>query len=141
MNRKGISPLIATVLLFAFAVAVSTMVITYVFEMTKSTPCDQVAIGIDAPQACYTDGKLQFIAINNGQQQITGIKVRIVSASNDVQEVKLANSLAPGSASSVSIPYQTISPSGTTATLVPIISHEGEHFCTAKETKITVGGC
>jgi flagellin-like protein len=142
MNRRGISPLIATVLLFAFAVALSTMVISYVLKATKSTPCDDVAVGVDGIQeACYSDGHIHMILVNKGQVPLTGAKVRIQASNRDIQEVQLANALAPGSASSVDITYQTLNPAGVTLTLVPIINRDGELYCVEQETRVPLRMC
>lgn len=142
LNRRGISPLIATVLLFAFAVALSTMVISYVLEATESTPCDDAAVAVDGVQeACYSDGHIRFVMVNKGQEPTTSVKVRIQAANRELQEVQLATALSPGSATSVDIPYQTINPAGVTLTLVPVIDDTGELFCVEQEAKIPLRPC
>src|SRR3989338_5405981 len=54
MNKKAVSPLIATVLLIAFAVSLGAVLLTY---MTSLGECGGVSIEIptvdDEPQICY----------------------------------------------------------------------------------------
>lgn len=142
-SRKGISPLIATVLLFAFAVALSTMLVSYLLDMTQSSPCDDVAIGLDtSPTACYSNGVIDFVLVNKGQTPLTSVKVRIAVPNKDIQEVQLASELSPGSATKANINYQTINPGGVTLTLVPIIDNAGsELFCAQQEIKAAVRPC
>jgi flagellin-like protein len=142
MNRRAISPLIATVLLLAFAVALGTMVVSYILEATHSTPCDDVAIGVDGTGACYQNNRVSFVVVNRGQTPLVAVKVRALNANDNIYEEQLATALGPASAAKVDFPYSTINPASVTLTLVPIVkSGETDVFCTQQEAKVPLRAC
>ncbi len=98
-NRKGMSPLIATVLLIAFAVALGAMIMNWsadietqqqVAPSTTTSPCDQVHISLNEVFGkkifCYADGVIRFNIVNDGSTGINGLQVRTVDA--QLKEVK-----------------------------------------------------
>ena len=84
-NKKGVSPIIATVLLISFAVALGSVVLNWGRNLDISKPgdiCAGVSIkirSIDNSQVCYGGaGKntyLKFILDNNGNADIDGISI------------------------------------------------------------------
>jgi flagellin-like protein len=142
MNRTGISPLIATVLLLAFAVAIGTMVVSYLLDAAQSTPCDDVAIALEGDaSACYTDGHISFILVNKGDTPLSGAKVRLINTAGDISETRLGITLEPASATRAEIPYTTLNPEGVSMTLVPAIQLEKELFCAEQEIKVQLRQC
>ncbi|MFP4112390.1 MAG: archaellin/type IV pilin N-terminal domain-containing protein [Candidatus Woesearchaeota archaeon] len=102
-SKKGISPLIATVLLIAFAVALGAVVMnwgrTYV-EDTAANAEKSSQIKIDCslgvkinvhdiggdPQICYDEDEEEFVVYlnNKGSKGLEGIKTTIIGAENVV---------------------------------------------------------
>ncbi len=103
--KKGMSPLIATVLLIAFAVALGAMIMNWstdvepVSAQPETNSCNSVRIELNEvfgkPIFCYQDEKIKFNIVNVGTQAISGIQLRTVDA--NLKEVKqdLANSKIP----------------------------------------------
>ncbi|MBN1274876.1 hypothetical protein JXA12_01105 [Candidatus Woesearchaeota archaeon] len=99
-SRKGMSPLIATVLLIAFAVALGAMIMNWSVDGTTTTPDDRGGDAGDPCQdvqlqlkqvfgkqiLCYQDGAIKFNVVNTGGREITGIQVRTID--EDLNEVK-----------------------------------------------------
>jgi len=111
LKKKGVSPLIATVLLIAFAVALGAVVMnwgrTYVEETAdkaKQTSDTKVSCSMDvgmkyvtingAKQLCYntTDDRVQFTLINSGTKKIESIQVMIIGESSIFINSSLSNS-------------------------------------------------
>ena len=86
--KKGVSPLIATILLIAFAVALGSVVMNWGLnlELGKSTDiCRNVEIkirNIDTAEACFggfgSNGYLNFIIDNVGGTDINGLAIWVV---------------------------------------------------------------
>lgn len=87
-SKKGVSPLIATILLIAFAVALGSVVMNWGLNLNlgKSTDvCKNVEIkirGIDAADACFggfgPNGYINFIIDNVGGADISGLAIWII---------------------------------------------------------------
>jgi flagellin-like protein len=143
-SRKGISPLIATVLLLAFAVAIGTMVVSYILDAAKVEPCDEARVAVVDPSgaqiqtACFKDNQIKFIAKNVGDRQLARVKIVVANANGGTEEPAPLLSLDPASQASVSYFYQTINPTGVTVTLTPVIDNNGAlDFCQAPQ-EITI---
>jgi len=84
-NKRGVSPLIATILLISFAVALGAVVMNWGRNLDISKPgdiCSGISIkirDIDNSQVCYiNDGDnayINFIIDNNGNKNIDGLGV------------------------------------------------------------------
>lgn len=83
MNKRGISPLIATVLLVAFSIALAAMVSTYIIGKTKefkpeaiiedSLLCDNVALDYSVESTGINPLTLQ--ALSGNLKKLTGLKL------------------------------------------------------------------
>ncbi|MBI5073515.1 hypothetical protein HZA99_06885, partial [Candidatus Woesearchaeota archaeon] len=79
-DKKAVSPLIATVLLIAFAVSLGAVLLTY---MTSLGECGGVSIEIpklnNKPQICYNSNtnKLDFSVENSGREDIDSLKLTL----------------------------------------------------------------
>jgi flagellin-like protein len=100
MNKKGISPLISTLLLIFFAVALGLVVMSWgktaqIEEIEAS--CDEIDLDIltlnGEPQACYADGNLKFTLENSGTLPIMGVKLFIISDS--IEKIEVDSSITP----------------------------------------------
>jgi flagellin-like protein len=87
-NKRGISPLIATVLLIAFAVALGTVVMNIGQETINSVPnytakCEETFIEFlvfpdSTPDVCQADEEVR-VAIKSFNSKVDGVKVNINS--------------------------------------------------------------
>ena len=105
-NNKGMSPLIATVLLIAFAVALGAMIMNWSTDMDEPVAASvsgDVCSGIDLELNevfgktvfCYQDTDIKFNVLNTGNKVISGIQLRTVDA--ELKEIKkdIPNSKIP----------------------------------------------
>jgi len=87
-SKKGVSPLIATVLLIAFAVALGSVVMNWGLNLNlgrSADLCRSVEIkirSIDSADACFggfgTNGYINFIIDNTGPNDIHGLAIWII---------------------------------------------------------------
>ena len=105
-SKKGVSPLIATVLLIAFAVALGSVVMNWGLNLNlgKSTDlCRNVEIkirNIEAAEVCFggfgPNGYINFIIDNTGAIDISGLTIWIVGDKNtrlfDIDNIMLKKS-------------------------------------------------
>lgn len=87
-SKKGVSPLIATILLIAFAVALGSVVMNWGLNLNLGKPddkCGNVAVKIRESgnfEACYGDfgqnAYINFILDNVGAADISGLTILIV---------------------------------------------------------------
>ncbi len=107
-NKKAVSPLIATVLLIAFAVSLGAVLLTY---MTTLGECGGVSIEIttldDKPQICYNsnNNQLMFTLENSGREDIEYLKLTLTGALN-VENVDELTSIGRSEVSKVEINYK-----------------------------------
>lgn len=151
-GRRGISPLVATVLLIAFSVALGAVVMSwgesYIEQRAEFVsgkpevggPCDTALISIikleGKPQACLRGSTVELF-IENGQRPLDGIKVS-VTGSDGVHLVDnvLAKKLDPADSVKVTVTPTAI---GTIKQikLTPILLINNEQqFCTQSQTII-----
>ena len=142
-NRKGMSPLIATVLLIAFAVALGAMIMNWSSDVeqqpredsSSGDPCAKVSMELsevfDKRIFCYDEdqGSIRFNVVNTGSTSIQGVQVRTVDA--DLKQVKED---IPGSRLPVGETFEHEMPfdkSGKVhVQLVPYVRSAGEsHYC------------
>lgn len=97
MNKRGISPLIATVLIIGFTVALAAVIMTWgqsfskgIQEQTEETSTQQITcaqdVVFDITNVCETttDGTYKITIANNGNKQIDKFKIRYYEAADDV---------------------------------------------------------
>src|SRR3990167_1379626 len=87
-SKKGVSPLIATILLIAFAVALGSVVMNWGLNLNlgkSDDKCRNVEIklrDIDSAEACYggfgSNGYINFIIDNTGSADISGLAIWVV---------------------------------------------------------------
>lgn len=102
-GKRGVSPLIATILLIAFAVALGAVIMQFGEAVTGVCGTNIVI----QPTACVNaDGSIKFSIKNAGSDEITSLKVEAkgISSSN-VRDFQLK--IAQGSAKEGSIPFSS----------------------------------
>lgn len=113
-SKKGISPLIATVLLIAFAVALGAVVMnvsaSLIEEQTKEPAIDCAKLAIDffkvreRPQVCFADGQVTYRLTNTGIYDVTDVRVQIVGE-RGVEQGMLGSAMAPADIKDSAIDY------------------------------------
>ena len=88
VSKKGVSPLIATVLLIAFAVALGSVVMNWGLNLNlgkSSDKCRNMEIkirSIDVAEVCFggfgTNGYINFIIDNTGSVDVSGLAIWII---------------------------------------------------------------
>ena len=145
LRRNGISPLIATVLLLAFAVALGTMAVSYILEALRSNPCDEVTIAVqEGVPVCYRDGRVSIILSNRGDGPAVALNamLKFIDSKGEIVQTKVPLALNPGASLKVDVPYQSISPDAVRLFINPSIQEAGgEKFCNDKEIIVPIQVC
>ncbi|HDP74055.1 MAG TPA: hypothetical protein ENN46_03825 [Candidatus Woesearchaeota archaeon] len=101
LNRKGISPLVALILLVSFSVALGVLVINLLSLLFVENPCESVEIELvelrDFKPLCvdYVGGRLiKFVLRNSGTVEIDHFKIGIIT-SEGISEGELKRSVKP----------------------------------------------
>ena len=119
------SPLIATVLLIAFAVALGAMIMNWapMLGEDRGPDCSDVTMIIN-PFLCYGDNIIK-ISVKNTGKAVEAVTLKLTDQ-NIENEIKIKDSaLQKGMNLMREIPY--VKPSGDTyVALVPSIEHKGE---------------
>lgn len=116
-SKKGVSPLIATVLLIAFSVALGAVVMNwgrgFISEKTddvEKTTDVQLKCSVDilldfleisdTTQVCYnaTGDYVEFTIENKGSANVTGLSIQVINTDNDVFTNDTNDDLESGSA-------------------------------------------
>ncbi len=95
-SRKGISPLIATVLLIAFAVALGAVAMNVSATLLESdakgqaADCTRLALSVakvrESPHICFGGGKVTYRITNIGLSHISDVFVQAIGESDLTQE-------------------------------------------------------
>jgi len=105
LGKKGMSPLIVTILLIAFAVALGTMIMNWSSNVASGAQvsCDDVRLEIqkafDKEILCYNENqqKMRFVVKNVGSSPLDFMIYRRISADLKTKDVKMPDSyLGPG---------------------------------------------
>lgn len=146
INKKAISPLIATLLLIAFTVALGVMIMNFGKNIVNDYGgCDSIDIEIDpAPNSlCYKQDtqEIAFTLRNNGKTDISSIVVRTknlkLQGPDRIKDFDIANSAIPfGGYLSQTHPY--IMPELFEVSFIPKLTfNSGEQVCTEQAIKVT----
>ncbi|MBU0757737.1 MAG: hypothetical protein KKF44_06725 [Nanoarchaeota archaeon] len=155
-SRRGVSPLIATVLLIAFSIALGAIVMswgrTFVTDQTKlvseqsdkemacssNVAIDWVVISSDF-QIFHNTSGIRFIIENIGREDITGIKVRAVTSDQQVYNFDDVSSLPTGNAKNYNFDIDEVVTGFSYVSVSPKISIAGQGdyvLCSNYELKI-----
>ncbi len=83
-SKRGVSPLIATILLIAFAVALGSVIMNWGLSLSINSddPCQKVALDLrefNGAEACYGNrgeqGYINFIIENQGSIDVSGVSL------------------------------------------------------------------
>ncbi|MFW5866033.1 MAG: archaellin/type IV pilin N-terminal domain-containing protein [Nanoarchaeota archaeon] len=132
-NKKGMSPLIATVLLIAFAVALGAMIMNWSAgieegahgeENGDTSYCEGVTLASDG-SICYGDNTIQFDVKNVGSERIGAVKLHIASDATEYNIEVKDSALISGESTSKSVPYAHTG-GDVDVNFIPLVSHDGE---------------
>ena len=111
-TKKGVSPLIATVLLISFAVALGLLVMEIANKIVENadTAASCKDARITVTDVCYTDGKIRMSILNGDKTRVDGIKMIVESVSKfyNVDEI-LERQMQPGDGTKLFVPYDLAS--------------------------------
>jgi len=124
-EKKGMSPLIATVLLIAFAVALGAMIMNWsssLGEDNSGPDCSTISF-IISPYLCYAENMIKMSVKTD--KAVESVTVRVIDQ-NIQNDISLKNSkLPPGGVLQKDISY--VKPEGKTYIgLIPSIKHKNE---------------
>ncbi len=147
MNKKGISPLISTLLLIFFAIALGLVVMSWgktsqIQEQPAS--CEDLSLSLvslpDMPDACYKDGNLRYTIENSGYASVDGLKVFILS--DEIERVEQDKFIMPADMEIIDTSYSSQSQI-IKLKITPWIRTNGEkEFCSKKGVEIeNIGEC
>jgi flagellin-like protein len=124
-SKRGLSPLIATVLLIAFAVAMGAMIMNWsstIGEGLNSPDCSGIKL-LMSPAICYKENVIKINLRNQGGV-VEELKLKI-SDDNSVNEVALKNSkLRLGDEVHKDISYSMTGK--TSVEVIPSVNHNGK---------------
>lgn len=160
MNRNGISPLLATIFLIAFAVSLAVVIVNIASfetkpvvneaEVSEQDACrgvsiDFVVVGI--PYICYEqyseeEGVINFILENDGSRSISGLRITVLGEKGsfnrkfDLNESWLPLALLDRRNSGIDYSFNEYG-KPLQVTFVPVVSYKGESFdCTSAFLKL-----
>jgi len=102
-GRRGMSPLIATVLLMAFAVALGGMIMNWSIDTRSSGDCDNIKVQVT--RFCGKENQIILTMRNDAASvPLRGIKLNVIESSLE-SELRIKNSnLNPGQPFDISVP-------------------------------------
>jgi flagellin-like protein len=138
LNRKGISPLIATVLLIAFAVSIGTMIMNWGKGAVAVGDCSETQIQVQEisgkPMFCYDtlNNKVNVMVKNTGSTDINRLKMRVIAADFSTEDVDVSDSaIKSGDIKTKNINY--VRSGKFRVEVIPIITSAGkERVCADK---------
>jgi FlaG/FlaF family flagellin (archaellin) len=139
LDKRGMSPLLVTIFLVAFAVALGAMVMSWGSntERRDSSTCDDVSISpqvfLGEEMICFNEqsGKLKIVISNTGKVSLGGVAHRQIGSDFKVVDNVISGSdLGAGQVLSTEL---VINPGRVRVELIPVIVVLNERvFCSGK---------
>ena len=137
-NRRGISPLIATVLLIAFAVSIGTMIMSWGKDVVSVGDCSETQLEVQIinskPLFCYDtlNNKVNVMVKNVGSTNIDKLRMRVVTPDFNSEDIDIDDSaIKSGDVKTKNIDY--VHSGKFHVEIIPIITVGGkESVCSAK---------
>ena len=154
MEKRGISPLIATVLLIGFTITIAAILMIWGGNLVKEraekisarteaqTSCTaKVEIGLNSAK-CSTEDNKDIVKIsveNKGSDIINAFRARI-NYDGDSETTTVYNSLNPTSQTSLKVEYTKGTPKS--VIVFPVLNKQSlSYTCSEKSKEIEVEGC
>jgi hypothetical protein len=115
LNKKGMSPLLLTIILIAFAVALGAMIMSWGSNKVyaQESSCENVELVVQQAfnndLICFNEetGKLKIVVKNSGKQGIDSIIYRKISPDLTTRDITLPSSaVGPGRIYDAEVPFQ-----------------------------------
>jgi len=138
LNRRGISPLIATVLLIAFAVSIGTMIMNWGKDAVAVGDCSETKLEVQMintkPLFCYDipNSRINVMIKNTGTTDVNRLKMRIITPDFNTEDKDLTDSsIQAGDIKTKNIDY--VHSGKFRVEIIPIITTGGkEKICSDK---------
>ncbi len=123
-EKKGMSPLIATVLLIAFAVALGAMIMNWGSSLGESTgpDCSNIIMQVN-PYLCYAENMIRM-SIKNTGDPVKGLAVRVIDEIRQSDMTIKESALKKGETLKRDIPF--VKSGKTYISLIPLVEYKGE---------------
>jgi len=118
MQKKGVSPLIATILLVAFTITIAAMLMTWGRSLLEKQILGAESaqaridcienVEVDVRSACYKDNKVDIVIENKRNYKIDSFLIRLVGKNSVAVRPSLAGALGPYEAKTISAVYDPI---------------------------------
>jgi flagellin-like protein len=138
MDRHGISPLVATVLLIAFAVSLGAVVMNWTsatgVSVNSGEICREVSLRIldkdGGKDICFErSSNLIIFNIENGAKKIDGVRLSTLGSTSDTSDIQIE--ISPGIIQNFKVPYDPIRLGELSkAKIIPFIGEKEKAFCT-----------
>lgn len=145
-SKKGLSPLIATVLLIAFAVALGAVVMNWgrekIAEKANTTElnidksldfCKDVKLEIEKvnniPRICFSEKKVpsvQFLATNGGSSPIIKLKITVIGSAGNPVNSEIIEILGVGETKRISYTYSAEIGNLQKVKVIPVVKGDGQ---------------
>jgi len=131
-HKEGISPLIATILLIAFAVALGAMIMNWganILVSPSTSDCDDVLFTTQSHLGdepfCYDNVQhaIFFRLRNNGQEPIENVKLITITSTDSSEQDLPSTRIEDGGVLQKTVPYTKQGPFR--AELIPVINDGG----------------
>ncbi len=139
-GKKGVSPLIATVLLIAFAVSLGAVLINLGVNLFGD-PCAnrsaEVLIVEGIPRVCHSvlAKTMSLTVVNQGKKGVDGFKLSIIG--NVAYNEDIPESLGPLEKKVISYPVPDLTQVDVVSIVPFYISSGQTHYCSAKQKDYT----
>jgi flagellin-like protein len=124
-NRRGMSPLIATILLMAFAVALGGMIMNWSIDVSINGDCDKIALSVT--QFCSDEGTV-VIRGANAEESVPLEGLQVVVSSGNVESVVNIKDSAVSLGQRVALNLPVAIPSGASVSLLGIVGDAQHPF-------------
>ncbi len=129
-DRRGMSPLIATVLLMAFAVALGGMIMNLSLDLGGNDACEQVIV--QTSQFCAGENQIQLRAFNTAASvRLEGIKIIVTDNGVESSLSVKDSALEPSSRTDIAIPFP-ITPTASAKVIGVVGSPSAPYACIEK---------
>jgi flagellin-like protein len=149
LGRRGISPLIATVLLIAFAVSIGTMIMNAGKDVLPSAgDCSETKLEVqmfsEKPVFCYdiANNKINVMIKNTGSTDVNRLKMRVILPDFSTEDRDLSDSaIKAGDIKTKNIDY--VHSGKFRVEIIPVITSGGkEKICSDKYIYVDdIGSC
>ena len=154
MEKRGISPLIATVLLIGFTITIAAILMIWGGNLVKEraekisarteaqTSCTaKVEIGLNSAKCDTTEEIIKISVENKGSDIINAFRARI-NYDGDSETTTTYNLLNPTSQTSLKVEYDTSKGMPKSVIIFPVLNKQSlSYTCSEKSKEIEVEGC